>query len=126
MLGGKTRLEGQFVNAAASLAFPMGENIFIVACVGCGGNFLKMVKIRITGETTFVWIEAKYTANYPTNCKAQETFTVECFVGTSVDESQYSVVLVAEPQDTQRKKLDIGKNYIWNKTIFFKRSNHYW
>lgn len=109
MLGGKTRLEGKWVNSVASLAFPCGENIFIVASVS--GNFLKMVKIRVTGETTFDWIEAKYQKGiYPTNCKAQETFTEECFVGTSVEESFYSVVLVAKPQQSKRRKREIGKN----------------
>ena len=127
MLGGKTRLEGIWVNASAGPAFPMGENIFIVGCVECGGPHLKMVKIRVTGETTFEWIEARVQRrNYPSHCKAQETFTVECWndgstengYGTIFDESRYSVVLVAKLQESQRKKLEIGKNYILNKTIF--------
>ena len=91
VLGSKIRLEGKWVNADASLVFPMGENIFIIGCVGCGCNCLKMVKIRVTGETTFDWIDAKYQqGNYPTNCKVQETFTEDCFNGTSVAESKYS------------------------------------
>ena len=115
MLGGKTRLEGKWIKDGldASLAFPMGENIFIVASVS--GNFLKMVKIRVIGETTFDWIEAKYVpGNYPTNCKAQETFTEECFVGKSVKEPNYSVKLVAKPQESKRKEQDISKNYFLN------------
>ena len=120
MLGGKTKLEGKWINSGtvASLAFAMGGNIFIVASVS--GNALKLVKIRVTGETTFDWIEAKYVqGNYPTECKSQETFTEECFVGTSVKEPNYSVELVAKPQERKRKKQDFGKNCILNKTVFY-------
>ena len=85
----------------------MGENIFIVACVE--RNKLKMVKIRVTGETTFEWMEAKK-QDVTTKCKAQETFTAECFVGTSVQKSSYNVVLVAKQQERKRNNLDIGKN----------------
>ena len=74
----------------------MGDNIFIVVCL-CGYHF-KMVKIRVTGETTFDWMEAKYEwmNKVPTKCKAQETFTAECFVGTSVSQWHYNVELVAK------------------------------
>merc|ERR1719270_1012359 len=59
-LGGKTKLVGNFIDGTrnATVAFPMGDNIFIVACVD--GYHLKMVKIRVTGETTFDWMESKY------------------------------------------------------------------
>ena len=122
MLGGKTRLEGKWIKngTIASLAFPMGENIFIVASVS--GNALKMVKIRVTGETTFDWIEAKYVypnyPNYPSNCKAQETFTEECFVGNSVKEPNYSVELVAKRQESKQIEQEISKNYILNQISY--------
>ena len=130
MLGGRTRMEGGWVNASATIAFPMGENVFILACINDRGPHLKMVKIRVTGETTYEWIEARVQRrSYPTNCKAQETFTVEeCWnngvtsnkFGTIIDESLFSVVLVAKLQESQRKKPHIGKNYILNKTFFSK------
>ena len=118
VLGGKTRLEGKWIidGSVANLAFPMGENIFIVARVS--ENILKMVKIRVTGETTFDWMEAKFVYDYPSNCKAQETFTEECFVGTSVKEPNYSVKLVAKPQESKRKERDSGKNCISNKISY--------
>ena len=120
VLGGKTKLEGKWIDsgAVANLAFPMGENIFIVARVS--EKYLKMVKIRVTGETTFDWIEAKYVVegNYPTVCKAQETFTEECFVGTSVKEPNYSVELVAKPQESKQKEQINGKNCILNKILY--------
>ena len=79
----------------ASVAFPMGDNIFIIA--GDDGNTLKMVKIRVTGETTFDWMEAKYQWYFETKCKAPETFTAECFVGPEVtSQNNYNVVLVAK------------------------------
>ena len=55
-----------------------------------------MVKIRVTGSTKFIWMEAKY--NNPSSnssCKLQETFSENCFIGTSVPEENYTVQLVA-------------------------------
>jgi len=97
-LGGKTKLVGNFISGTrnASVAFPMGDNIFIVACVD--GWTLKMVKIRVTGETTFDWMESKYYEmdKLPAKCKTPETFTAECFVGVSAKQWHYNVELVAK------------------------------
>ena len=98
-------MEGKWINSSprnASLAFSMGKNIYIVACVD-PPNF-KMVKIRVTGQITFDWMEAKYQklAQLTANCKAQGTFTAECFVGTSVKEQQqYNVVLIAKQVESK-------------------------
>jgi len=98
-LGGKTKMVGSWIwhnPCNASVAFPMGDNIFIVACDD--GWHLKMVKIRVTGETTFDWMEARYgwEEKIPTKCTAQETFTADCFVGESVAQKNYNVLLVAK------------------------------
>jgi len=98
-LGGKTKMVGDSIYhnpCNASVAFPMGDNIFIVACDD--GWHLKMVKIRVTGETTFDWMEARYgwEEKIPTKCTAQETFTADCFVGESVAQKNYNVLLVAK------------------------------
>ena len=103
-------MEGSWINDSprnASLAYPIGENIFIVACVD--RNNLKMIKIRVTGETTFDWIEAKH-QRVTANCNAQETFTTECFVGSPAKEHQYNVALVAKQVETKQKNRDMGKN----------------
>ena len=95
LLDGKTKLSGQHANGAASIAYRVEENTFIVAA--SGGPFLKMVKIKVTGETTFDWIEAKY--HRPTSdstCKSQLTFDLDCFHGTPMTVKSYNVVLLAE------------------------------
>ena len=94
-LDGKTKLSGLHANGAASIAYRVEENTFIVAAYN--GKFLKMVKIQVTGETTFDWIEAKYhRPSSDSTCKSQLTFDLACFHGTSMPETSYNVVLVAE------------------------------
>ena len=95
LLDGKTKLSGNAANGAASIAYRVEENTFIVAA--SGGRFLKMVKIEVTGETTFKWIDAKYhTPSSDSTCRSQLTFDVDCFYGTSMSAKRYTVVLLAE------------------------------
>ena len=95
MLEGKTKLLGTAVNAAADIAYRVKENTFIVAA--SLPTHLKMVKIQVTGETTFKWIEAKYHEPLAAStCKSQSTFDLTCFHGKSMIEKGYSVVLLAE------------------------------
>ena len=95
LLDGKTKLSGQHAAGAASIAYRVEDNTFIVAAVH--GPFLKMVKIKVSGETTFDWIEAKYhRPSSDSTCKSQLTFDLACFHGTSMPEKSYNVVLVAE------------------------------
>ena len=54
-----------------------------------------MVKIRVTGETTFDWLEAKVKNGPSGNCKVQATFNEECFEGTPVTQKEYDVTLSA-------------------------------
>ena len=54
-----------------------------------------MVKIKVTGEDTFVWMSAKYRSNPPYECEAQLTFSEDCFQGTSVAQANYNVQLAA-------------------------------
>ena len=69
------------------------QNVFIVALVA--GTDLKMVKIRVTGETTFDWIEAKYNEHFPRACGIASTFYEDCFQGPSVTKTNYNVILDA-------------------------------
>ena len=95
LLDGKTKLSGNAANGAASIAYRVEENTFIVAA--SGGKFLKMVKIQVTGETTFEWIEAKYhKPSSDSTCKSQLSFDLDCFHGTPMTVKSYNVVLLAE------------------------------
>ena len=81
-----------------------------------------MVKIRVTGESTFDWIEAKYhkdRANYPAHCKEQATFSEDCFDGTLVEQINYDVDLVAIPQENGKRKREISKYCFLNKPMIF-------
>ena len=72
------------------------KNTFIVAEVGQLTPYgLRMVKIRVTGETTFDWIDAKYKGNPVTTCQAQATFTEKCFEGLSREQDYYDLSLSA-------------------------------
>ena len=97
VLGGKTKLTGIHVNEnfpiAAIISYRVKGNIYIVAAMD--DFYLKMVKIRITGETTFDWLTAKYRG--PSSmCTKQITFSEECFYGTGMPKSSYNVQLLAE------------------------------
>ena len=68
--------------------------MFIIAAVEA--PYLKMMKIEVTGETTFNWIDAKYHAVSATSsCRDQETFSESCFHGSSVSQGNYDIQLVA-------------------------------
>ena len=56
---------------------------------------LKMVKIRVTGENTFVWMSAKYRSDHSMECEAQLTFSEDCFQGNLVGQANYNVQLAA-------------------------------
>ena len=97
LLDGKTRCKGNWVDNTASIAFPLKQkNVFIIGCVDPIN--VKMVKIKVTGEKTFDWIEAKYQKNYPKECSTEQTFLESCFEGPSVTQDNYDVVLAAVPR----------------------------
>ena len=97
-LGGETKLYGVSINNGvpipATIAYTLGGNFFIVA--GIEEPYLKMIKIFVTGETSFDWIEAKYsTPTSGSNCRSQSSFTEACYQGTSKTQTAYNVQLVA-------------------------------
>ena len=110
LLDGKTKLSGNAANGAASIAYRVEENTFIVAA--SGGRFLKMVKIEVTGETTFKWIEAKYhIPSSDSTCKIQLTFDLDCFHGTSMSEKRYNVVLFADKMSGIQTSISVSQDY---------------
>ena len=58
------------------------------------GIFLKMVKLRVTGANTFVWIGSKVTRNFDSSCLTN--FVESCFVGGDRTEDTYEIQLVAK------------------------------
>ena len=58
------------------------------------GIFLKMVKLRVTGANTFVWIGSKVTKNFDSSCLTN--FVESCFAGGDRTENTYEVQLVAK------------------------------
>ena len=60
--------------------------------------YLKMIKIFVTGETSYDWIEAKYSNLdwIDSNCRLQSTFTEDCYQGPrKTNQDYYHVGLVA-------------------------------
>ena len=97
-LDGSTKLSGKWINRGnpipATIAYHVEGNVFIIAAVE--GSYLKMMKIEVTGETTFNWVDAKYhTVSATSSCRDQETFSESCFHGSSVSQGKYDVQLVA-------------------------------
>ena len=97
ILDGQTKLSGSWINDGvpipATIAYQSAEDIFIIGIKL--GQRLKMVKIRVTGEHTFVWMSAKYRTDHSYECEDQLTFSEDCFQGNSVGEANYNVQLVA-------------------------------
>ena len=65
--------------APAKNAFNVHGNEWIVSVVD--GGYLKMVKLKVTGEKSYDWIETKYNkeGEYDKS-KCEDSFSEECFV----------------------------------------------
>ena len=95
---GSTKLSGKWINHGnpipSTIAYHVEGNVFIIAAVE--GAYLKMMKIEVTGVTTFNWIDAKYhRVSATSSCRDQETFSESCFHGSSVSQGNYDIQLVA-------------------------------
>ena len=71
------------------------KNVFIIGKAYPFNSILMMVKIRVTGITTFNWLDARYVEKYPEECGKQSTFHEGCFRGESVNQDKYDVDLFA-------------------------------
>ena len=56
--------------------------------------YLKMVKLRLTGENTFDWIGSKYQSLFNESCLT--SFTESCFEGIDVPEDKYEVLIAQD------------------------------
>lgn len=79
-----TTLTGSFINhgtpSPVTLKLDLGDNVWIVGLVSSDG-YLKMVKIQVTGSTTYNWIGTRYDNGFSSACGEPATFTVDCFKG---------------------------------------------
>ena len=76
----KTSLTGAEVNGSmmtVMLTLDLGNNVWLLGVVDNG--ILKMVKIRITGPTTSIWLDTRVDAEYDSSCAFQPTFLEACF-----------------------------------------------
>ena len=94
ILDGNTTLSGAGINDGApkpaTIAYRLKENIFILAISELSGD-VKMVKIRVTGEKSFEWLDAMYHTAKTSDCTTQDTFQKDCFHGTYRSEHVYNV-----------------------------------
>ena len=95
-LNGDTKFKGKFISGAPSIAYPLQDrNVFILGKPD--SQFVKMVKVKVTGEKTFDWLDAKFIGiESDPKCGEQSTFHEGCFIGKSLERDKYDVDLVAK------------------------------
>ena len=84
---------------SATLALDLSDNIWVVGVLN--GNFMKMVKLKITGATSYDWIATKFLriGNFTSSCEAD--FSESCFIGNDGTECMYTVQLAAKVKGIQ-------------------------
>ena len=102
----QTKFSGSNIGGSpvpATIALQLVDNQWIVGVVN--GNFMKMVKLHVTGANTFEWIATKYNRNGDYQDCCVDAFSESCFVGidSPLGECAYTVELVAEAQGTDIK-----------------------
>ena len=93
--------------APAMNAFNVHGNEWIVSVVD--GGYLKMVKLKVTGENSYDWMETKYNKDGEYDkSKCADSFSEECFV-------QYGLNLGwAQPGDVYKIDLYARKKEVDN------------
>jgi len=71
-----TTLNGQ----KTSIVTDLGDNMWLLGVVD--KNQLVMVKVKVTGRMTWVWMGTRFDDQYSVACAKHETFTEACFKGT--------------------------------------------
>ena len=95
----QTKFTGSAISGApnpATLALDLSDSIWIVGILN--GNFMKMVKLRVTGATDYDWIATKFyrigDGNFTGACEI--AFSESCFVGNDGTECLYTVQVSAK------------------------------
>ena len=80
----------------ATIALALSDNQWIVGVVD--GNFMKMVKLRVTAPNSYDWIATKFIRIGTYNSSCETEFSESCFAGIDGrdGECHYTVDLVAE------------------------------
>ena len=111
LLNGQTKLSGLLINGGvplpATIAYPLGKDTFIIGLKEA--PYLKMVKILVTGEHTFVWMDAKSRTDHSVDCEATLTFSEDCFEGSSTEEAHYNVQLAAVAKSGTKNRVKSTK-----------------
>jgi surface protein len=78
-----------------TLMVDLGDNVWIVGILA--PDYIKMVKIKISGTSAFVWKETRYQriGLFPSRCGVPSTFAESCFAGTNPLLDKYPVSLTA-------------------------------
>ena len=86
---------GKLLYGPATMSYRLKENQFIVGLRK--NSYLSMVWIRVTGEQSFEWIDArKLDLMNDSTCDREEEFTFHCFKGNNESREDYDLVLVAK------------------------------
>ena len=89
---------GSFINhgtpVPATIAFKLANNDEWIVGVK-EGNYLKMVKLRVTGANTYDWISTKYRRDGSYDEACVTSFSESCFVGPNGAERFYPILLEA-------------------------------
>ena len=96
-----TWLRGKYLGQGAipNIIYPLAEkNVFILGHPTTGrGASVRMIKIRVTGKTTFDWLDGRYLIlERMEECGKQSTFHEGCFQGNFYGQDKYDVDLVAK------------------------------
>ena len=101
MRGEGTWLQGKYLGQGTipNIIYPLAEkNVFILGHPTTGkGASVRMVKIRVTGKTTFDWLDGRnLVLKGMEECDKQSTFHENCFnQGNVYGQDKYNVDLVA-------------------------------
>ena len=95
----QTKFTGSAISGAptpATLAIDLSNSTWILGVLN--GNFMKMVKLRVTGATTYDWIATKFyrigDGSFTGACEM--AFSESCFVGNDGTECMYTVQVFAK------------------------------
>ena len=99
----------------ATSALYLGDNIWILALKD--KTYLKMVKIKVTGEETYQWIEAMYNREGDYDPACDTNFQESCYVHMPKEpdwdkpkkDESYKIILSADRMSDKRERQLLGK-----------------
>ena len=111
---------------SATAALDLGDSKWIVALKD--DKYLKMVMIKVTGESSYDWLETKYNKEGDYDASCETDFIESCFVhisetsqptwGQPGKEDSYKLLLSARYKDDNKN--GFGKGIQERKVLFFR------